>query len=940
MRKSAIFYFVGPVLALLCAWAPANAAPALHTAELDVDGVGRKGSITVFPDGRVAVRRANGEIETLAFAGTPTLSAASVDVFSGLAGARYLRVEGKLEKGGRVLLLGALASPNGRLRDIYNGPVGPVGRDAEYAIELKVVEGTPLRYATTPMVRRCDGETRLFLERYAEPSGWHPAPELGLPALSRSSSLRPTVGGPAQFAARPPLGVYRFVAASAQAGIGRADLLTPPRELADGSERSAWRVTGDARGAFVTAQADGSGHAISALRIDAWKGPAKAESRGLPRRILLIFDQPPVIEVELLPTAATQWLVLPQPVASRCVSLVIAETQIEKPRAESALTAIGEVAIYSELDGSTGPTALFAQMAQGDPERVAGASRTLLSLLQRNPQLGAELLDPAFAFLKTAKTGASLPAWLRMQDVLLAAAEGLAKNSKASPQESAVLDRIAALIVQGLSLWPLEERASALAALARGGQMGGRCLRQVALFAGQHETLRESALTLLGEVGAAESARELLAAAPVLVQTPALRRGLVNGLAKALHCLPSDHPMLLEAEQRFSRALSPVSGQEAMGTRWELAATLASALSQAFVGCFEPTVRTRLAGLLAAAWPSAEAANQEAGTFLLRYRLLQAIERLAPQSPTSQALLVRVLEEENEPVLRQIAARALFLSTGQTLGLRDRDPGVRLATLAAMEGRVQAVIQGTGQGGFPSLQTGNPESDRGALAVVLGAIEERLLSDGWPQVRRMAAEVRAGACAAPPSPNRRPTAALRQALGDVDEKVQRQALLGVAHCEGSNATDVLSRMAKDRAVATQTRGLACALLARHSFAAGSAELRSSAHVAAAAALLDLLQDPAADERHAAALGQCLRGLGEFGDSSDVPALLEVVASEIPAALRQGAVRSMAAICARNVGFTKALRKQVLGLLKSSAKDGDTKLRTEAMKAEAVCQGGP
>jgi hypothetical protein len=275
-----------------------------------------------------------------------------------------------------------------------------------------------------------------------------------------------------------------------------------------------------------------------------------------------------------------------------------------------------------------------------------------------------------------------------------------------------------------------------------------------------------------------------------------------------------------------------------------------------------------------------------------------------------------VLAEEPDAVLRQVASRALVAtataSEDRTRGLRDRDAGVRLATLAALASAMQ----------------GEPE------AALITAVEERLSADGWPQVRRVAAEARAAACRAPAQ-----NPALRKAVLDADEQVQKQAFIGLAKCEGAGAVDFLAQWTEPdskRRSSAGLRGLSCVLLSRHGFSATSAEVRARAHRGAAAALSTLLEDPAADERHAAALGQCVRSIGEAGDFTDVPVLLQVIDSEIPAPLRQGALHAMAGICARSGALPPPLRKRVNSTLKAALKDSEKLVQSAAQRATAAC----
>lgn len=865
------------------------ASSTLTAAQVDVDGDGRADTVTVSVDGRVAVRRSTGLTDALSFGSLPALSRAFIEVLPGLGGSRYLRVEGRPASGGRLLLLALFHG--GHLDEVYSGPVGPVGRDAEYAVEVQLSGGELLRYQTSPSVRRCDGETRLFMERYVDPSGWQPAPEVTLPAAASGPALHASPVASADLEG-PPLGIYRYAGASAQGAIRRADLLAPPRELDDGNRLSSWRVQRDARGAFVTAQADGTGHSVRALRIEA---ASPASQGALPRKLALIFENKNIVDVELQPGAAVQWIQLAEPVAARCLSVVVRE-------GATAGTAIGELAIYSELDGTAGLPGLVERVAGSDSANAEGALRTLRAALARRGAARGDLklMEAVAALLPSAKGDGRR----RLIELLLDIA------TQTPPAEGQGSEQLAELLAQGIAQLPAASVSAQLPSLARAGSVGRKALERLAGSEALAKPLRADAMARLGEADPGVAVPALLRIAPSLIGTPFLARALGSGLATSLHCRASSDPGVAAVEQQLDALLKSASASEGA-----LAATLIQALSQAMAGCADAAQRSARADFLAAAWPPGEAQG-----FLLRYRLLQGLERLGSGSASSIALLQKVLAEEREPVLRQVAAQALVAlppsaaieSPARLRGLGDPDAGVRLATLAALEGAMAR----------------QPEP------ALVAAIEERLTSDGWPTVRRVAAEVRAAGCAAG---GLAVSAGLHKALGDADEQVQRSALVGVARCEGAGAVELLAPVAESSRSGAAARGLACSLLAKYGLGASAPATRARARKAATAALLDLLQDPAADERHAAALTQCLRGIGEAGDASDISALMDVAGSEVPSPLRQGALQSIGSICGRGPALSPALRKSLGALLKGAAADPDKQLQRTAQRVAATCK---
>ena len=335
--------------------AKGGATAALLSQRLDWGGEAT--SVTVGSDALVSMQSGAQEPLGVRLPGpSKALRSARAEVATGGA-TRYLLVKLQTVDGGqRLVVVGKVGD---KLAAVYAGPVGPVGRDGEYALSIEATPQGLLRYQRVPGLSRCDGEDRLFIERYQGTAGWQPAPELAVPELGDAQVLTAAAknpGGASDAASGSmvgaPIGVYRFVAASAQVGAQRADLLAPPRELEDGKPATAWRVPADARGAFVTARADGAGHSVHALRIV----PAAVSQGALPRQLALLFDGKQRLNINLSPPlrdGAAQWIQLPSPIATSCLSIVIT---VPAPGGQPA--ALGKVAIYSELDADTSDAGL------------------------------------------------------------------------------------------------------------------------------------------------------------------------------------------------------------------------------------------------------------------------------------------------------------------------------------------------------------------------------------------------------------------------------------------------------------------------------------------------------------------------------------------------------------------------------------------------------
>ena len=911
---------------------PAAAGPALArppgAALLNqrVDWDGEPASVTVSSEGLVSVQSGSQEPLAVRLPGPAKVVRSARAEVATAGDTRYLLVKLQtVDSGQRLVVVGKVGA---RLATVYAGPVGPVGRDGEYSI---VIEATPqglLRYQRVPGLQRCDGEDRLFSERYQGSAGWQPAPELTVPTLGDAPVLTattPVTGGagaaPGNLGA--PIGVYRFVGASAQVGVQRADLLAAPRELEDGKPATAWRVPADARGAFVTARADGAGHSVHALRIV----PAAASQGALPRQLALLLDGKQRLTIDLSPAArdsAAQWVQLPTPIATSCLSLVIT---VPAPGGQPA--ALGKVAIYSELDADTsdaGLRRLAERAASTDFASGEAALRTLRAFVERERS-------------REPKTAGRATALLKAIDAVLPSAQGTGRRRLQETLRSLVggppWPELAETLVHAIVLAEPAERPALWSAL---GQLGAGSEAGLLQLAGEVKlgtAGRAEALQRLGALatpGALQALLQMATAEPTPQRE--LQRSVIGGLGAALHCRPEGDPLLTAALAALPGPSRAAPGELAAGKSGPPrggTALLVEALGLALTDC-SPAVRSRLSHELLGLWPALGAAapdgtpsagKLEQADFVLRYRILQSLERLDSPTEESAQLLFRVLAGEAEPILRQAAARAAVTghasaeqvtkAVGQALA--DADPGVRLAVLSAVGER--------------------------HLATVLPATEQALRSDRWPLVRRAAVDSRAAQCpAVPPVGQTSPrVAALRQAVSDADEQVQRLALAGLGRCEAAGAIDVYTAQLKDGQAAPALRSQACALLVRHGFSAAE-PVQQQAHATIAATLLELLSDPAADERSAGTVISCTRAIGELGDPRDFSVLLHTSTappSEVPPPIRQSALEAIAKLCTRTPALPAALRKDLASGLQSATKDPEERVAGAAQRAQARCR---
>jgi hypothetical protein len=912
----------------------AEAPQVLSWIRADVDGDGAADAVTLRGDGKLLVEWQGAPASTLSL-GEDLLLKRPADVqFQVTASGRVILARAtELRRGGamqpRAL---AVVAAGRRLTVAYAGPVGPVGRDGEYTQDVAISPAGLLRYQTAPSVRRCDGEQRLFVERYREGAGFQPDASVTLPPQEGALSTQPQILGtaPADLTG-PSLGIYRWVSASAQAHVTRADLLGPPRELEDDSPLSAW-APAQPRGAFITAQADGGGHSLRALRLVAARG------KPLPSRIALIIGgSAGAGRIELaLSQEPAQWVVFPDAAAVKadCVSLLIREG--------AADAAIGDAVIYSEADGQDGLTNLAAQVLSGEGSRGEGSARTLLLRARRDAAGRQAVLDAVARALQ--KGSGSPEGQRRLDDLLLGLADGEASGT-GSAAGSAVLDAILWQAVQR-RLQPAAsgegQAADFLRTLSTYKRVGPRLLLRIAEDRGFAGDARGTALSLWAALAPAEAPARLLALLDDAARDAKLGTGWSAALSTALRCRATDDPAAAGLASALAERLRGASEGRSPAALPATALLLQGA-SQALANCPQLAARSQLAERIAQAWPTA-AATGSSDRFLFQYRLLQALDRLAAPAPAVLALLPQIAAQETDPALRQLASalRVRLVPSGgdRLVGLLDADVGVRLATLAALTS---------------SRESAKPASAAATSPQELAQIDQVLLGDGWPKVRRAAAEARAAQCrdaASGPTPR---VESLRQALADRDADVQRRALVGLARCEGSAAVDVLIRIAGSEEAKASLRGQACALLARHGMAAPSLSpaQREGAHRAAGTALIDLLRDPQADDRHAAALSQCLRGFADAGDLADLPVLIEAAGAESPATVRQLAFAAIGSVCGRPTPppaagpgagsgrsasipakIQKSLAEAVAAVL---AKDPDLRLQASARRAQELCR---
>ncbi|HEX4458816.1 MAG TPA: hypothetical protein VIA18_12655 [Polyangia bacterium] len=577
-------------------------------------------------------------------------------------------------------------------KTLFLGRTGPVG-DGDRLERLRVDEAGIVRYQTSPGFVRCDGEDELFPERWDFASGRFRAVTVEPPAGKplRSATVAPDgIKG-------PPLGLFRFVAASTDdTGERRADRLAAPHELEDGAPATLWHAGNGAtaRGAWATARAQAGAQKIHALEII---GGATA-----PRTLTLILGPEQRFTVDV--ATGARWVTLPDTAPTACLSIVVNE-----PNAKD--NTLGEVAIYTDIDGPAGLQQLVEQVA-GDKPEADGAAHLLMTRGHDAAAKVAELLPLAHG-----------PGKRRLLQVLAAIADPTTATALGTALETAGAN----------------ERPLVIEALAKLGDAGVAPAARIFADESQTGEARADAATVLGLAGGATAFAALTAGAGH--GDGGVRAASMQALTRRFGSNPA----------AVFAALGKVAGHDDDATG-DLARVIGRAAAQS-------TARDDAAAALIAAW-SATAPTH----FAARLRLLRALGDLghAAALPT-----VSEAAHDADPILRATAVSAAArLDGGAAIAkaaVADADPGVRKAAVMALGGRPEGVAESEaalGNDAWPMVRHAAADALGAACAASRGpaspALARALAGDGKElhgadrseEVRR-AALFALGRCAAP-----------------------------------------------------------------------------------------------------------------------------------------------------------------------------------------------
>jgi HEAT repeat protein len=652
-------------------------------------------------------------------------------------------------------------------KTLWSGLAGPRDVDGETSTGVGIDGDRVLEFQTASGVTRCDGApAHLFPRAYDFDSGrfrpvMSPLPEPGVEKLVARR------GDPAMPAGRPLGGFHWIAASSTRASGSDARSLGSPVELNDGDVATTWAegTGGDGRGEFVTARTTAGGYAVRGLRIFPGDGASLEAFRGKNRirKFQIAFgparEQRFDVEIPVDPAADAAhwrdpfWVPLPKPMPASCATIVVTEVALGKdasPPKSFGTAAIGDLAVFTELDSPDGPERLVADLATA-PDCAA-----------RLPLLIG--LGPA-GVLPTAQAVLGAKGYAR--ECLV---EGLTTLEPA-PKSPLVLEALASAVAGASD----KEERLVTGALARSTAAPVSPL--AALLASDKAAVddRARAARVLGAIDDARAAEVLVDAlgrGPVPV-----RAAVVSAIAKA--------PKLPSAAVLAAIAAGPHDG----GAR---EADLLRAL---------PAVIRRDPERRAEAMGSLRAALAPERSFEVRGRAVMALGTLGRAG--DPGALAQLREHGDEPVLRYLATRELAgltpaAGTGTGIGTSigtgtgiDVRPALRGA-LGDPDPRVRETA---------ALALGQHNDAESAPALIAGAKQEP-----WPFVRRAELEALGHLCT--------PGAGdlmLRAVARDVDE-VRRAALVGLARCKDPRTRAVLLKTVARQNEAATVRELAAALI--------------------------------------------------------------------------------------------------------------------------------
>jgi hypothetical protein len=669
--------------------------------------------------------------------------------------------------GGEQRLEAAVWLKRPRASLIWAGATGELGDFGAFSRELSVTPKGVALLQRTRALMRCDGLGASMLGQGFHFASGRLLPILGQPPVTEGAvELTATTQAPS--GVRPePLAPFRFESATSELGCDEdAGRVSPPSELHDGRPQTAWIEGrgGPGRWEYATAQGIGSARPVVAVRLLPGHAGSidKLRAHNRLKVFWLIYGPNNRFRVTLpadpalSPTEpmAPWWVVLPKPVVSRCLTLMIEDVY----PGPSGDTAVSELTVFTSLDfGSPLQSVLRAVTAQTlDREE---AVRTLRGL-------GPSELPALRAAMSKAASAAEQEVILRVlaERDPIGSVEALAQGLKDAPPglRRVLLD----------ALGRAGERAvPALASLLAAQGVSPELARDIGSALSRIGT-EAAALAILGRLGRGGRELRRLSVGALASFPPAVARPLLwTSLRK------EGHPDPLRAD--LVRALKGLClrhrdlGQEA--------ASLALELSGRPLG------------------------------FEARYRLLELMAELGDRRLA--APLTRLLQGKEDSILREMAALALGRNQDPgrqaAIGLALADPSPRVRRGAALAWAMDAQKGQLASGAALNAVLGLAEREPWSFVreAVIVALAEACPREAHPVLLRLGARA-----AAPPGG----TPGAKQGsvrASKADMRVRRLGLLAALRCSSPGLGTLLGRILRDQDDRTAMRALAVRLIA-------------------------------------------------------------------------------------------------------------------------------
>lgn len=341
----------------------------------DVDGDGKADTITIAAPASVTITLAAKPKQPIwkpfAAAGQllgGSITAAKIRRSTVIVATAELRVGGK-----RVHEAVAFRYARGRLTTVLRERVGPQGEDGEWSKHLAATPAGLLRYQGAPRIRRCDGKApHLFPEKYDWRRRKFQPTQPPVNVNANAPRLTATVTPPANASASTRPIAFRTTAATVDGSSTTADDLSAPRELEDGRLNTAWLVDNrfGGRGEFVSYRSSMTAAAVRAFRVL----PAQMKSSNTVTDLAILVGSTAYRVHVPAAAAGGYWIVLPKPVAARCVTVIVDRVK----RSRAGRTAIAELYVLTDLElAPGGPDAALAGFVAGGGARAGAAMRAL-----------------------------------------------------------------------------------------------------------------------------------------------------------------------------------------------------------------------------------------------------------------------------------------------------------------------------------------------------------------------------------------------------------------------------------------------------------------------------------------------------------------------------------------------------------------------------------